>query len=162
MRSWVFSSADFIMFHYNFCLQCRPLPRTFLWIKGLKWMNVQVWRTLCTNSHTFVKTLQKELNSIINLILTSNYIHSACTTFFFQSGFPPNLKGIYQSKQQKDVLPSQRNCKGRTEEHLDKRGIEHQPDLMATLHSFPFIENIMYLSLLKYNNLLRKYPKIWV
>lgn len=138
MRSWVFSSTDFIMFHYNFCLQRRPLPRTFLWIKSLKWTNIQAWRTLHTNSHTFAKRVQKELYSIINSILTSNYIHSACTGFFLQTGFLPNLRGIYQGKQQKEVLPSQWNCKGKPSKAglrsaRTAREIEHQPDLTATL-----------------------------
>lgn len=138
MRSWVFGSTDFIMFHYNFCLQRRPLPRTLLWNKGLKWMNIQVWRTSRTNSHTFAKTDQKELYGIITPILTWNYIYLACTGFFFQTGFLPNLRGIYQGKQQKQVLPSQWNCKGKPSKAglrsaWTVRGIEHQPDLMATL-----------------------------
>lgn len=64
-------------------------------------MNIQVWRTSHTNSHTFAKTDQKELYGIINPILTSNYIHLAYTSFFFQTGFFPNLRGIHQGKQQK-------------------------------------------------------------
>lgn len=55
--------------------------------------------------------------------------------------FLPNLRR-YQNKQQREVLPSQWNCKGRPlkaglRSIWTARGIEHQPDLMPTLQRIP-------------------------